>query len=112
MQILNVHRSPILACSFCGKQQDLAQRLIAGPRGVYICEECVAAFSKAPQELQEEQEKRCSFCGKKQSQVRHLTVGSHEVNICSEYIVLSQEVKAENQLKQNQPRSSTPSRPC
>jgi len=28
-------------CSFCGKGQDQAQRLIAGPGGVYICDECV-----------------------------------------------------------------------
>ncbi|HET9111730.1 MAG TPA: ATP-dependent Clp protease ATP-binding subunit ClpX [Ktedonobacterales bacterium] len=28
-------------CSFCGKSQDLVQRLIAGPGGVYICDECV-----------------------------------------------------------------------
>src|SRR5229473_6712187 len=59
IQVLNIHRSPILSCSFCGKQQDLAQRLIAGPRGVYICEECVAAFSKASEEPQEERGLRC-----------------------------------------------------
>lgn len=29
-----------VACSFCGKTQDYATRLIAGP-GVYICDECV-----------------------------------------------------------------------
>ncbi len=28
-------------CSFCGKTQDNVQRLIAGPGGVYICDECV-----------------------------------------------------------------------
>ncbi len=28
-------------CSFCGKGQDQVQRLIAGPGGVYICDECV-----------------------------------------------------------------------
>src|SRR5689334_14517154 len=28
-------------CSFCGKSQDQVQRLIAGPGGVYICDECV-----------------------------------------------------------------------
>ncbi|MGI8688646.1 MAG: ClpX C4-type zinc finger protein [Thermomicrobiales bacterium] len=28
-------------CSFCGKSQDEVQRLIAGPGGVYICDECV-----------------------------------------------------------------------
>ena len=28
-------------CSFCGKTQDQVRRLIAGPEGIYICDECV-----------------------------------------------------------------------
>src|ERR1700756_5482066 len=28
-------------CSFCGKSQEQVQRLIAGPGGVYICDECI-----------------------------------------------------------------------
>ena len=28
-------------CSFCGKPKDLAKKLIAGPDGVHICDECV-----------------------------------------------------------------------
>ena len=32
---------PELSCSFCGKNQDEVQRLIAGPE-VYICDECVS----------------------------------------------------------------------
>jgi ATP-dependent protease Clp ATPase subunit len=28
-------------CSFCGKSEDKVQHLIAGPHGVYICNECV-----------------------------------------------------------------------
>src|SRR6266851_1318017 len=28
-------------CSFCGKGHDQVQRLIAGPGGVYICDECI-----------------------------------------------------------------------
>ncbi|NJL94311.1 MAG: ATP-dependent Clp protease ATP-binding subunit ClpX [Anaerolineae bacterium] len=28
-------------CSFCGKSSELVQRLIAGPDGVFICNECV-----------------------------------------------------------------------
>ena len=31
-----------LHCSFCGKGQHQVQKLIAGPRGVFICDECVA----------------------------------------------------------------------
>ncbi|MCR5107341.1 MAG: ATP-dependent Clp protease ATP-binding subunit ClpX [Lachnospiraceae bacterium] len=29
-------------CSFCGKPQDYARKLISGPNGVYICDECVS----------------------------------------------------------------------
>lgn len=28
-------------CSFCGKSQEQVRRLIAGPGGIYICDECV-----------------------------------------------------------------------
>ena len=28
-------------CSFCGKTQDQVRKLIAGPNGIYICDECV-----------------------------------------------------------------------
>lgn len=28
-------------CSFCGKPKDKAKKLIAGPNGVYICDECI-----------------------------------------------------------------------
>jgi ATP-dependent Clp protease ATP-binding subunit ClpX len=31
-----------LTCTFCGKSQRRVRRLIAGPAGVYICDECVA----------------------------------------------------------------------
>ena len=29
-------------CSFCGKNESMVSRLIEGPHGVYICDECVA----------------------------------------------------------------------
>ena len=31
----------VLHCSFCGKPQTRVEKLIAGPRGVFICNECV-----------------------------------------------------------------------
>ena len=34
-------RTPQYFCSFCGKTQKQARRLIAGPGSVYICDECV-----------------------------------------------------------------------
>ena len=30
-----------LRCSFCNKTQDQVKKLIAGPNGAYICDECV-----------------------------------------------------------------------
>lgn len=30
-----------IRCSFCGKTQDQVRKLIAGPRGTYICDSCV-----------------------------------------------------------------------
>jgi ATP-dependent Clp protease ATP-binding subunit ClpX len=29
-------------CSFCGKTQEQVHRMIAGPKDVHICDECVA----------------------------------------------------------------------
>ena len=30
-----------IRCSFCGKTQNQVRKLIAGPNGVFICDECV-----------------------------------------------------------------------
>ena len=30
-----------IRCSFCGKTQEQVNRLIAGPNGAYICDECI-----------------------------------------------------------------------
>lgn len=31
-----------IRCSFCGKTQDQTRRLIAGPKGAYICDDCIS----------------------------------------------------------------------
>jgi len=41
-------------CSFCGKTQDLVHRLIAGPGGVYICDECVDLCREIIEEEQQD----------------------------------------------------------
>jgi ATP-dependent Clp protease ATP-binding subunit ClpX len=33
-------------CSFCGKTEDQVKKLIAGPNGVYICDECIGICSE------------------------------------------------------------------
>jgi ATP-dependent Clp protease ATP-binding subunit ClpX len=30
-----------IRCSFCGKAQEMVKRIIAGPKAVYICDECI-----------------------------------------------------------------------
>jgi ATP-dependent protease Clp ATPase subunit len=30
-----------IRCSFCGKNQELVRKIIAGPDDIYICDECV-----------------------------------------------------------------------
>jgi len=92
----------IFLCSFCNKNRDQVQRLIAGPN-VFICDECIGLFShrsseeleavnararrKAPRSIYQ-----CSFCGKKESQVPRFFVGPGEVHICGECIALCREI--------------------
>lgn len=37
----NNNNLPLLRCSFCGKTENQVHKLIAGPNGIYICDECV-----------------------------------------------------------------------
>ena len=46
-----------LFCSFCGKAKELTNRLIAGPNGIYICDECIEVCREVMNESQEEGEK-------------------------------------------------------
>jgi ATP-dependent Clp protease ATP-binding subunit ClpX len=43
-------------CSFCGKTQDQVHKLIAGPNGAYICDECVDICAEIIEEELEEEE--------------------------------------------------------
>lgn len=43
-----------IKCSFCGKHQGQVRKLIAGPAGVYICDECVDICSDILEEELEE----------------------------------------------------------
>ena len=91
-------------CTFCGKNQGEVSRLIAGPGGVYVCNECVHRFSTndALHTWQVAQTvagtsgaNRCSFCGKPQKKVQRLVLGPDGVNICDECLTLCQKIMAE-----------------
>ena len=47
----------VVRCSFCGKAQAQVRKLIAGPNGVYICDECVDICSEIVEEEFEMEEK-------------------------------------------------------
>jgi tetratricopeptide (TPR) repeat protein/ribosomal protein L37AE/L43A len=96
-------------CSFCGKNQEHVEHLVAGPDGVYICDECVARFADDGDELllntsyisaigeifheaRDTIAERCSFCSKTPSQIRYIKYGPGQVAICNECIALCQEL--------------------
>lgn len=45
-----------LICSFCGKPKELTKRLIAGPNGIYICDECIDVCKEILEEDSERSE--------------------------------------------------------
>ena len=49
-----------LYCSFCGKPKELAGKLIAGPSGLYICDECVEICREIMKEDTQKEEQTTS----------------------------------------------------
>ncbi|MBR3601703.1 MAG: ATP-dependent Clp protease ATP-binding subunit ClpX [Lachnospiraceae bacterium] len=49
-------RNSDIRCSFCNKTQDQVRKLIAGPSGVYICDECVDICADIIEEEYEDEE--------------------------------------------------------
>ncbi|PXV89099.1 ATP-dependent Clp protease ATP-binding subunit ClpX [Lachnotalea glycerini] len=47
-----------LRCSFCNKTQEQVRKLIAGPNGAYICDECVDICAEIIEEEYEEEPRR------------------------------------------------------
>ena len=43
-------------CSFCGKPEELVKRLIAGPNGSFICDECIEACRYIAEEDEKNQQ--------------------------------------------------------
>ena len=46
----------IVRCSFCGKTQAQVRKLIAGPNGAYICDECIEVCAEIVEEELDYQE--------------------------------------------------------
>jgi hypothetical protein len=96
-----------LACSFCGKAQKQAGKLIAGP-DARICDQCVATADQviatgetaatplsAVKSIGADLPAiKCSFCGKTREQVPGIAAAAHGT-ICSECLLLCNEIVAE-----------------
>src|ERR687884_437427 len=48
-------------CSFCGKTQEQVRRLIAGPGGVYICDECIELCREIIEEEAQQPQQKAKF---------------------------------------------------
>lgn len=95
------------ACSFCGKSQQQASRLIAGP-GVHICDQCISTadqviatgeaaatpLSSVKPIGEDTTTVKCSFCGKRRYQVSGLAAAA-QAAICTECLALCHEITAE-----------------
>ena len=76
-------------CSFCGKDSDAVERLIAGP-GVYICNECIALCNSI---LEEEMELNYAAPkAGKQTQVQ-LTLPTDMKKVLDEYVIGQERAK-------------------
>ncbi len=51
----NTRMQPPRRCSFCGRTENNVRKLIAGPEGVYICDECVAICADIMDEAMEDE---------------------------------------------------------
>ena len=57
-----------LYCAFCGKPKELAKKLVAGPNGLYICDECLEICNVILEE--EEQVEREEIALKKPREIK------------------------------------------
>ena len=47
-----------ICCSFCGKPQKQVRKMISGPSGVYICDECIELCAELVDEMEKEEDFR------------------------------------------------------
>lgn len=66
-------------CSFCGKERDKVQQLIAGPAGMGICDECIDLHREAIEREWQEAEQR----GKQLDPARKMIVTCNSCGVTS-----------------------------
>ena len=80
------------SCSFCDRSAYQVHKVIAGPQGVHICDECVRAGQGSHPEWETSEGQRCSFCGRSAPLVQVATRVDSEETICNECLDLCVEV--------------------
>lgn len=78
-------------CSFCGKSQDMVRKLIAGPNGAYICDECVDICA----EIIEEELINDEFDGKAENDAEQINLIKPEEmkSFLDEYVIGQEQAK-------------------
>ena len=75
-------------CSFCGKSQNMVERLVAGPN-VYICNECIALCN----DILKDEEFMDADGGVKQPEMKKLPLPSEMKAILDEYVIGQERAK-------------------
>ncbi len=76
-------------CSFCGKSQDQVRKLIAGPNGAYICDECVDICAEIIEEELEEDD----FAGEEDAEQINLLKPEELKAFLDEYVIGQEQAK-------------------
>ena len=73
-------------CSFCGKSNDKVKKLVAGPKGVHICDKCVAICVEKCLCTDSEPKKEkltCQFCDNSPDKAKKVyIVKANDCQIC------------------------------
>jgi hypothetical protein len=100
-------RTTGMSCSFCGRAQKQLKKLIAGPNGIAICNDCVDLADAAAQYHAGSSDSRatitpsdsgaCAFCGKRPGDrdVELLMAAADaDTTVCTECLALCHEILA------------------
>jgi ATP-dependent protease Clp ATPase subunit len=116
----------LLSCSFCGTSQQQAEKLIAVPPHMYICDGCVshahAVIAGQGQTVstpiatihrvgEEAGTQQCGFCGKQRHQVAGLASAGDTRTICDECLELCDKILGEEPPSPRPDRFSRRGRP-
>ena len=75
-------------CSFCGKSQNMVERLVAGPN-VYICNECIELCN----DILKDEEFMDNSSGTKQTEMKKLPLPAEMKAILDEYVIGQERAK-------------------